>query len=389
LIVVDGEIYTGDLNDLNPATIQEMVVLKSAEATSLYGSKGSNGAVIVTTKGGMNKRPEDQLQVRKNFNETAFFFPELRTDTAGNVEFSFTMPEALTQWKWMTLAHTKDLAFGYSEKSVVTQKELMLQPNLPRFLREGDIMEISTKIVNLANSEVTGQVQLQLIDATTNESVDGWFQNMYSNQYFTAPAKGSVPAQFSVQIPHLYNKPVIVRLIARAGNVSDGEENVLPVLTNRVLVTESLPLNLRGSGTKEFKLDKLIKSGASETLQHHALTVEFTSNPAWYAVQALPYLMEFPYECAEQVWNRFYANALATKMVSASPKIKQIFEKWKIVDTAALLSNLQKNQELKSVLLQETPWVMEAKSETEQKKRIALLFDMVRMSNELGKILTS
>ena len=331
------------------------------------------------------KKIDIPLQIRKNFNETAFFFPELRTDTAGNIEFSFTMPEALTQWKWMTLAHTKDLAFGYSEKNIVTQKELMLQPNLPRFFREGDVMEISAKIVNLADSEVTGQVQLQLIDATTNESVDGWFQNMYSNQYFTAPAKGSVPAQFSVQIPHLYSKPVIVRLIARAGNVSDGEENVLPVLTNKVLVTETLPLNVRGTGTKEFKLDKLVKSGGSETLQHHALTVEFTSNPAWYAVQALPYLMEFPYECAEQVWNRFYANALGTKIVNASPKIKEVFEKWKITDTAALLSNLQKNQELKSVLLQETPWVMEAKNETEQKKRVAVLFDAVRMSNELEK----
>jgi hypothetical protein len=331
------------------------------------------------------KKIDIPLQIRKNFNETAFFFPELRTDSAGNIEFSFTMPEALTQWKWMTLAHTKDLAFGYSEKNIVTQKELMLQPNLPRFFREGDVMEISAKIVNLADSEVTGQVQLQLIDASTNESVDGWFQNMYSNQYFTAPAKGSVPAQFSVQIPHLYNKPVIVRLIARAGNVSDGEENVLPVLTNKVLVTETLPLNVRGAGTKEFKLDKLVKSGGSETLQHHALTVEFTSNPAWYAVQALPYLMEFPYECAEQVWNRFYANALGTKIVNASPKIKEVFEKWKITDTAALLSNLQKNQELKSVLLQETPWVMEAKNETEQKKRVAVLFDAVRMSNELEK----
>src|ERR1700730_7378134 len=261
----------------------------------------------------------------------------------------------------------------------------MVQPNLPRFLREGDRMELTAKIVNLADSEVTGQIELQLIDATTNQSVDGWFQNMYSNQYFTAGSKQSAVAQFSIQIPHQYSKPVIVRLIARAGKISDGEENVLPVLTNQVLVTETLPLNIRGSGTKEFKFSKLLQSSNTETLHHHSLTVEFTSNPAWYAVQALPYLMEFPYECAEQTWNRFYANALASKIVNASPRIKQIFEKWKSTDTAALLSNLQKNQELKSVLLQETPWVMEAKSETEQKKRIALLFDMVRMSNELEK----
>jgi TonB-dependent SusC/RagA subfamily outer membrane receptor len=385
LYVVDGVIYQGSVNDLNPAEIQQVQVLKGDEATKLYGEKGANGVVIITTKSGAGKKEEAPVQIRKNFNETAFFFPELRTDTAGNVEFSFTMPEALTQWKWMMLAHTKDLAFGYSEKNVVTQKDLMLQPNLPRFLREGDLMELSTKIVNLADSEVTGQVQLLLIDPTTNQSVDGWFQNMYSNQYFTVPAKGSVSAQFSIQIPHQYNKPVIIRLVARAGNVSDGEENELPVLTNKILVTETLPLNMRGSATKEFKFEKLLASDKSETLQQHALTVEFTSNPSWYAVQALPYLMEFPYECAEQTWNRFYANALGTKIVNSAPKVKAIFEKWKTQDTAAFLSNLQKNEELKSVLLQETPWLMEASNESERKKRLALLFDLNKMSSELNK----
>ena len=384
LYVVDGVIYTSSIDDLNPADIQQIQVLKGAEATALYGVQGANGVVVITTKSVAKKKEEEPAKIRTNFNETAFFFPQLRTDTAGNVEFSFTMPEALTQWKWMTLAHTKELAFGYATRSVITQKELMLQPNLPRFLREGDLMEVSTKIVNLADSEVTGQVQLLLIDPTTNQSVDGWFQNMYSNQYFTAPAKGSVAAQFSIQIPHQYNKPVIVRLVARAGNVSDGEEHELPVLTNKVLVTETLPLNVRGSGTKEFKFEKLIQSEKSETLQQHALTIEFTSNPSWYAVQALPYLMEFPYECAEQTWNRFYANALGTKIVNSSPKVKAIFEKWKTQDTAAFLSNLEKNQELKSVLLEETPWVMDAKNESEQKKRLALLFDLNKMSSELS-----
>ena len=141
---------------------------------------------------------------------------------------------------------------------------------------------------------------------------------------------------------------------------------------------------MRGTGTKNFNFEKLLQSGSSETLQHYALTVEYTSNPAWYAVQALPYLMEYPYECAEQTWNRYYANSLASFIANSSPRIKQIFEKWKTKDTAALLSNLQKNEELKAVLLEETPWVLQAKSEAEQKKNIALLFDMVRMSQELN-----
>ncbi|HET9432902.1 MAG TPA: alpha-2-macroglobulin, partial [Chitinophagaceae bacterium] len=130
--------------------------------------------------------------------------------------------------------------------------------------------------------------------------------------------------------------------------------------------------------------EKLLQSATSETLQHYGLTVEYASNPAWYAVQALPYLMEYPYDCAEQTWNRYYANSLASFIANSSPRIKQIFEEWKIKDTAALLSNLQKNQELKAILLEETPWVLQARSETEQKRNIALLFDLVRMSQELN-----
>ncbi len=331
------------------------------------------------------------VKIRKNFNETAFFFPDLRTDENGAIEFSFTMPEALTKWKFMALAHTKDAAFGSSTKEIVTQKELMVQPNAPRFLREGDKMEFSSKIVNLSDKELTGTAELQLVDATTNEAVDGWFRNMVPNQYFTVAAGQSEVVKFPIEVPYLFNKALVWRVIAKAGNYSDGEENAMPVLTNRMLVTETMPLPMRGTGTKNFSFTKLLNAGNSETLQHYALTLEYTSNPAWYAVQALPYLMEYPYECAEQTWNRYYANSLATFISNSSPRIKQVFEQWSertpsgnIKDTAALMSNLQKNQELKAVLLEETPWVLQAKNEAEQKRNIALLFDMIKMSEQLN-----
>ncbi len=324
------------------------------------------------------------VKIRKNFNETAFFFPELRTDSTGAIEFSFTMPEALTRWKFMALAHTKEAAFGSSSKEIVTQKELMVQPNPPRFLREGDKMEFSSKIVNLTGKEITGTAEFQLFDAATNEPVDGRFRSMVPNQYFTVAAGQSELVKFPIEVPYQFNTALVWRIVAKAGAYSDGEENALPVLTNRMLVTETMPLPMRGSGNKQFRFSKLLNSGTSESLQHFALTLEYTSNPAWYAVQALPYLMEYPYECAEQTWNRYYANSLATYIANSSPKIKQVFEKWKIKDTAALMSNLQKNQELKAVLLEETPWVLQAKSETEQKRNIALLFDMVKMSDQLN-----
>jgi hypothetical protein len=339
----------------------------------------------------VNRKEEEKKQqqgsdvkVRKNFNETAFFFPDLKTDSSGAIEFSFTMPEALTKWKFMSIAHTKDAAFGYSTKEIVTQKDLMVQPNAPRFMREGDKMEFSSKVVNLTGKEITGTAELRLFDAATNEPVDGWFRSMSPNQYFTVGAGQSEVVKFPIEVPYRFNSALVWRIIAKAGNNSDGEENSMPVLTNRMLVTETMPLPMRGTGTKNFTFTKLLNSGSSSTLQNHALTIEYTSNPAWYAVQALPYLMEYPYECAEQTWNRYYANSLATHIANSSPKIKAVFEKWKIKDTAALMSNLQKNQELKAVLLEETPWVLDAKNEAQQKKNIALLFDMIKMSEQLN-----
>ncbi|GAA0535136.1 alpha-2-macroglobulin family protein [Chitinophaga japonensis] len=330
---------------------------------------------------------QQNIQPRKNFNETAFFFPDLRTDKDGNVMVEFTVPEALTRWRFMGLAHTRDMALGYAETSIVTQKPLMVQPNAPRFMREGDRMEFSAKISNLADSTLIGQARLELLDPATMQPVDGWFQNVFPVQHFTVQKGQSTLVTFPLEIPYNYNSALLYRVVAQAGPFSDGEENALPVLTNSMLVTETLPLALRGDGARQFTFDKLLHADTSETLRQHALTVEFTGNPAWYAVQALPYLMEYPHQCAEQVFNRYYANALATHMAVALPGMKAVLDKWAQQDTSALQSNLEKNEELKAVLLAQTPWVLEAKNEKEQKARIAQLFDLQRMSGELSHAL--
>lgn len=383
--ITEGKISIRGINpNVPPAALQYDLQAEMVPGLDVRFSKSadSSGDAAAQEAASSEETPA-ATQTRKNFSETAFFFPELRTDKDGNITFSFTMPEAVTSWKWMSLAHTKELAFGYAEKNIITQKDLMVQPNAPRFFREGDRMEFVAKIANVTDREMTGQVELQLIDPSTGTSVDGWFRNMFPNQYFTVPAQQSVAVNFAIEIPFQYNRPVAYKVIARSGNISDGEEAILPVVSNRILVTESLPLQVRNQQRKSFKLEKLLQSDKRPTLNHHALTVEFTSNPAWYAVQALPYLMEYPYECSEQIFNRYYANALATSIANASPRLKELFERWKTLDTAALLSNLQKNEALKSVLLEETPWVLQAKNESEQKKNLALLFDMVRMSKEL------
>ncbi|NHF58268.1 alpha-2-macroglobulin [Flavobacteriaceae bacterium TP-CH-4] len=340
----------------------------------------------------------DDVQIRKNLQETAFFFPQLQTDQEGNVAFSFTTPEALTQWKLQLLAHTKTLQSAYTNLQTVTQKELMVIPNAPRFLREGDEITISTKIANLTDKRLTGHAKLELIDAVSNNeisskllkstpsggSADGdGVQDDKTTKSFTVDSLGNTQISWRLQIPKGI-QAVQYKIIAKAGDFSDGEQNVLPVLTNRMLVTETLPMWVRSNQTKTFVLDKL-KNSASTTLKHHKLTLEMTSNPAWYAVQALPYLMEYPYECNEQIFARYYANSLASHIVNSNPRIQEVFDQWRSAD--ALLSNLEKNQELKSLLIQETPWLRDAQSETEQKKRIALLFNMDKMKQEQTKAL--
>lgn len=323
---------------------------------------------------------------RKNLQETAFFFPQLRTDVHGNVSFNFTTPEALTKWKVQLLAHTKTLNSATKTLTTVTQKELMVLPNAPRFLREGDKIVISSKISNLSEKNLTGEASLQLVNPITGNDLNDVLFDSTSGpkQSFSVNADGNTQVSWTLEIPQNI-QAVQYTIIAKAGEYSDGEQNALPVLSNRMLVTETLPMWIRSNETKTFTLDKLASSStgsddASNTLQHHKLTLEVTSNPAWYAVQALPYLMEYPYECSEQTFSRYYANALASHIANSNPRIQDVFNQWKSSD--ALLSNLEKNEELKSLIIQETPWVRDAQSETEQKKRIALLFDLNRMKNE-------
>jgi len=335
-------------------------------------------------KEGISGGKGDSPAIRKNLNETVFFFPDLHTDKDGNVLIKFKMNEALTKWKFMAFAHTKDLATAISTKEVVTQKELMVQPNAPRFFREGDKIRYSAKVSNLSEASMTGEATLKLFDALTMESINISFGNKQSSQAFTVNAGESEPLFWDLEIPFDQLGAVLHRVVVKAGKYSDGEESALPILTNRKLVTETMPLPMRAGQTKEFVFESM-RNNKSTSLTNHQYTLEFTSNPAWYAVQSLPYLMEYPYECTEQIFNKYYANALASHVANSTPKIKQIFESWKGTD--AMKSNLSKNQELKSALLEETPWVLDTQSEEQQRRNIALLFDLNKMSNEKAKLL--
>jgi uncharacterized protein YfaS (alpha-2-macroglobulin family) len=350
----------------------------SAEADQEAGSgEVSEPSIIQDSTSPME---EPTIPVRTNLDETVFFYPHLETDEEGNVLIKFTMNEALTKWKFMAFAHTKDLKSAVTTKSIVTQKDLMVMPNPPRFYRERDEIELTAKVVNLSDGPLSGTANLDLINPLNGMAIFPDRPKADFERAFEVKAGQSARLAWTFKVPDISKVPVIQHtVIAKAGEFSDGEQEAKPVLSNRMLVTETMPLPIGGKETKTFTF-KAMQENESSTLSPHRYTLEFTSNPAWYAVQALPYLMEYPYDCTEQIFSRYYANTLATTVANSYPKIKTVFEQWKGTD--ALESNLAKNQELKSALLEETPWVLAAQNEKAQKQNIALLFDLNKMSRE-------
>ncbi|MGI9527652.1 MAG: MG2 domain-containing protein [Weeksellaceae bacterium] len=323
----------------------------------------------------------NNIQARKNLEETAFFFPNLKTDKNGNVKIEFTTPESLTTWNMQTVAHTKDLKIGTFQSDVVTQKELMVVPNAPRFLREGDVLKFQSKIINLSDKDLNGNIQLELLDAFTMQPIEGKFNLKNKRQRFLVNSDESATASWTLHIPKVDQvQSVVYRIVAQSGSFSDGEESALPILTNRTLVTETMPMSVRENETKTFTFDKL-QNTKSTTRDDFKLTMEMTTNPIWYAVMALPYLRESNYENSEAVFARLYGNMISQHIVNSNPKIKAVFDDWNQKGT--LISPLEKNEELKNILLAETPWVRQAQSESEQMKRIAILFDLNKMRQEL------
>ncbi len=330
------------------------------------------------------EKEEIQIPLRTNFNETAFFYPQLQTDSSGSVILSFTTPDALTEWKLMMLAHTKDLKTGTFVENFKAKKDLMVIPNLPRFVRQGDQLLFSAKVINFTDQQQTAEVSLELFDPITMNPID--IIDTGSSKVLTVKmdADESVLVQWKLNIPFDISM-LGYRIKATTTSFSDGEERMIPVLTNRMLVTETLPMHVKGNETKKFVMDKLADSDklmGTSTRQNYRFTVEFTSNPAWYAIQALPYLSDPKIESASNLFHMYYANALSSFIVNSNPKIKNVFESWKTHSPDAFLSNLQKNQELKSAVLKATPWVLEAENESEQKRRIGLLFDINCMANQ-------
>ena len=349
-----------------------------------------------------DKNDLDKIPVRQNLNETAFFYPNLLTDKDGNVSFEFTSPEALTQWKLLFLAHTKDARSATLQKSVVTQKEFSITPNYPRFLREGDELNLQSKLSSLVNQKLNGVAQLQILDAFTNEDVSEKFgistltavAGFNKEQTFSLTENGNSVVNWKVKVPNDVSS-IIIKIVAKSSPLnplskgdgtlsnstfSDGEQKAIAVLPNRMLVTDALPIFVKEGQTKTFTLENL-KNSNSKTLTNVSNTLELTTNPIWEIMFALPSLKNDTNNSADVIFNKWFADVLASEIFKANPKLKTVFEEYQ--SKGLLTSNLEKNQELKQLLLEETPWVLESKNETEQMEKLARLFDANTMRNSI------
>ncbi|MCR4765052.1 MAG: alpha-2-macroglobulin [Bacteroidaceae bacterium] len=334
-------------------------------------------AVAETTVEEEDVVENNELALRSNFAETAFFYPQVRTNEQGEVVLAFTMPESLTRWNFRGISHTKDMMVGNISAQTVTQKDFMLQPNMPRFVRMGDKVNIAAVVSNLTDDKVQGTAIFTLFDPVTDKTIT------MQQQPFSVEGKENATVSFDFDVSEDYSL-LGVRMVADGGQFSDGEQHVLPVLSNKQYVTETMAMPIRGHQTRDFSTATLFNHQHPSATQKK-LTVEFTGNPAWYAVQALPEISEPTSDNAIEWASAFYGNMLASYIANSQPRIQQVFNRWKLEggDKQTLLSQLEKNQELKEIILKETPWVMDAQDETERKQRLGLLFDLNQMNNRI------
>ena len=336
--------------------------------------------------------PAAQVQIRENLQETAFFYPQLTTDEQGGVALKFTLPESLTTWRFMGLAHTRDLCYGMIEGEAIARKDVMIQPNMPRFIREGDESTVSARIFNTSEKPVQGKALLRLKDPSTDEVV------YETAQSFSVDPDATTAVLFNLQIINFKLqtsnfKLLICQVLANGESFSDGEQHYLPILPATERVTVTRPFTQIEPGIMTIDLRSLFPSADKAPVKDSKLTIEYTNNPAWLMIQALPAIGQPVDDNAISQTASFYANSIGKFIVDQNPKIQTVFKLWqnerlRVGELCSLMSALEKNQELKDLVLNETPWVLDADRESEQKQRLADFFDENTMQMRLSSALT-
>jgi len=381
LYVIDGvPISASRFKALNPDEVGDVTVLKDAGATAIYGNRGANGVIVITTKKAQQAAEHLEIPLRKNLQETAFFFPHLKIQKDGSVEIDFTAPEALTKWKFRGLAHNKTTDFIYVESLSKTQKDVMIQPNMPRFVRETDVVVLKARVSNVTNAPVQATAVLRLFNTVTGEDLTDKIIKTDKLVPTTINGLSANTVSWSVEIPKDI-EGLQYRISVKAGNFTDGEESVIPVLSNRTLITETAPIWQLGKQNKDYRLHNLI-TNSSQTLKNHQFVVEISHNATWLTMQSLPYLYDFQHTCNEQIFAKYFADVLAMHVLEKNPDIKDLIAEWKKNPK----SKLEENEELKELVLQETPWMKELVSNEEKKGQLASYFDIDRLEKEAYEI---
>ena len=321
--------------------------------------------------------------LRENFSETAFYYPRLHTDSTGTVTMSFVMPDALTKWNFNGFVHTKDMDYGLVKASFTTSKPFMVQPNMPRFVRVGDDSSISSSLINMSDGNISGKVTMTISNPFSGKVVYSGTNDFNVSEGETGVVTFNYKVTEGIDV-------LVCTIMAEAGEFSDGERHYLPVLSDKQLIVENVPVQLRGDETKTVDTGKLF-NGGSQTATNKKLTVEMTANPQWHVIQALP-VLGTPSSDDAMSWSAaLYANSLSLHIVKSSPKIKQVFDTWVLQgkDDKDFWSELSKNEELKNIIIEETPWLAEAEDEAARKQRIALLFDVNGMNDRLATAVTN
>ena len=327
------------------------------------------------------EKQADAVQVRENLDETAFFMPKVAADENGKMVLKFQLPESVTTWQFIGLATDTYLNHGNITAEAVAKKDVMVQPNVPRFLRLGDKAQVTTRIFNTTEKSISGETVMELIDPETEDVV------FTQTRDFNLEANQTTSATFDYDVEG-EARLLVCRIIAKGEGFSDGEQHYLPVLPSKELVTRTMPFTQNGPQTTTINLGKLFPKGVDDA----KLTVEYTNNPVWMMIQALPTMAAGDSENAITQATAYYANALGQFIMNMSPAIKQTVMKWRDEFGAegSMASNLAKNEELRDLLLNETPWVGQADKEESQKRSLVKFFDEqtinIRLSQSLKKL---
>jgi alpha-2-macroglobulin len=381
LVVIDGVPYEGDISKIDANTITGAAVLKGMEASALYGARAANGVLIVSTKGALQlpflQESAPPPVIRKNFAETAFFYPQVHIDHNGYYTIHFTLPESVTSWKWKMLAHTKKAGFAYAEKTIVSQLPLMVQPDMPRFLYQGDKLIFKSRISNLDSLSLSGILRCTIEDAVTGEDISTRLLNN-SQQHFSVAQTSNTSGSFVLTIPATLLHPLKIKVTATTSTFSDGEEHIIPVLAKKILVSRQMPITLHNAHEITIPTPDLPADA-----EVYGLSLYITPKPQAALVNALPYLANYPYHCAEQTFNKLLAHAIAVNIVRTDTNAQQAWQQKTIA-----LKGPAAHEKLPDELSEQTmPWLQLNHAHIIQQSRLSKLLDTFDSNRQIRKYL--